>query len=66
VYILAELCAPYSVADITLAVFGLQNVTHTDDAASALQLAPWSWQELAPAAGAHQVFFDVRYASLRV
>ncbi|KAJ7456410.1 hypothetical protein B0H11DRAFT_2244096 [Mycena galericulata] len=30
-------------------VFGLQNVTHSVDAASALQLAPWSWQGLAPA-----------------
>ncbi|KAJ7039614.1 peptidase S28 [Mycena alexandri] len=41
-----------------LSVFGLQNVTHTADAASALQIAPWSWQDLEPAAGAHQEFFD--------
>ncbi|KAJ7510413.1 serine carboxypeptidase S28-domain-containing protein [Mycena galericulata] len=41
-----------------MAVFGLQNVTHSVDAASALQLAPWSWQDLAPAVGAGQEFFD--------
>ncbi|KAJ7510412.1 peptidase S28 [Mycena galericulata] len=41
-----------------MAVFGLQNVTHSVDAAYALQLAPFSWQDLAPAAGAGQEFFD--------
>ncbi|KAJ7671591.1 serine carboxypeptidase S28-domain-containing protein [Mycena polygramma] len=41
-----------------MAIFGLQNVTHPVDAASALQLAPWSWQDTGPAAGAHQEFFD--------
>ncbi|KAJ7841314.1 peptidase S28 [Mycena olivaceomarginata] len=41
-----------------LSIFGLQNVTHTVDAASALQLAPWSWQSTGPAEGAHQEFFD--------
>ncbi|KAJ7086092.1 peptidase S28 [Mycena belliarum] len=41
-----------------LSVFGLQNVTHTADAASALQIAPWSWQSTGPAVGAHQEFFD--------
>ncbi|KAJ7106499.1 peptidase S28 [Mycena crocata] len=41
-----------------LSVFGFQNVTHSVDAASALQLAPWSWQSLGPAVGAHQEFFD--------
>ncbi|KAJ7454756.1 peptidase S28 [Mycena latifolia] len=41
-----------------MSVFGFQNVTHSVDAASALQLAPWSWQSLGPAVGAHQEFFD--------
>ncbi|KAK7032840.1 serine carboxypeptidase S28-domain-containing protein [Favolaschia claudopus] len=41
-----------------LSIFGLQNVTHIADASSALQLAPWSWQSLGPAVGAHQEFFD--------
>ncbi|KAJ6630993.1 serine carboxypeptidase S28-domain-containing protein [Mycena sp. CBHHK59/15] len=39
-------------------VFGFQNVTHSVDAASALQIAPWSWQSLGPTVGAHQEFFD--------
>jgi hypothetical protein len=39
----------------------LQNVTHTVDAASALQLAPWSWQSTGPAVGAHQEFYDVHH-----
>lgn len=62
------LCAsPFSFLDkkatdrlVISAIFGLQNVTHTVDAASALQLAPWSWQSTGPAEGAHQEFFDVR------
>ncbi|KAJ7678494.1 serine carboxypeptidase S28-domain-containing protein [Mycena rosella] len=41
-----------------MSVFGLQNVTHSVDAASALQTVPWSWQNLGPAVGAHQEFFD--------
>ncbi|KAJ6468409.1 peptidase S28 [Mycena sanguinolenta] len=41
-----------------LSIFGLQNVTHAADAASALQSAPWSFQELSPAAGAGQDFFN--------
>ncbi|KAJ7056562.1 peptidase S28 [Mycena amicta] len=40
-----------------LSIFGLQNVTHAADAASALQEAPWSWQGLGPAVGANQTFF---------
>ncbi|KAJ7650700.1 peptidase S28 [Roridomyces roridus] len=40
-----------------MTVFGLQNVTHTVDAASALQEAPWSWQSMGPA-GAGQDFFE--------
>ncbi|KAJ6629295.1 hypothetical protein B0H10DRAFT_1986494 [Mycena sp. CBHHK59/15] len=39
-------------------VFSFQNITHSVDAASALQLAPWSWQLLGPTVGAHQEFFD--------
>ncbi|KAF7375194.1 hypothetical protein MSAN_00406000 [Mycena sanguinolenta] len=41
-----------------LSIFGLQNVTHPADAASALQSVPWSFQDLAPAAGAGQAFFN--------
>ncbi|KAF8207136.1 serine carboxypeptidase S28-domain-containing protein [Mycena galopus ATCC 62051] len=54
-----------------LSIFGLQNVTHVVDAASALQLAPWSWQDLAPGAGAAKSFstyfcdtLEVKTASL--
>ncbi|KAJ6548488.1 serine carboxypeptidase S28-domain-containing protein [Mycena capillaripes] len=41
-----------------MSIFGLQNVTHIQDASSALQVAPWDWQALAPAAGAGQAFFN--------
>ncbi|KAF7344257.1 hypothetical protein MVEN_01717000 [Mycena venus] len=41
-----------------MSIFGLQNVTHIQDASSALQVAPWDWQALSPAAGAGQAFFN--------
>ncbi|CAK5268823.1 unnamed protein product [Mycena citricolor] len=41
-----------------MTLFGFGNVTHADDASSGLEEAPWSWQALGPAVGAHQQFFD--------